>query len=136
MLGWADTAAAGSEEMSFTTALHTYFAVSSIEGVTVEGLNGVTYTDSLAGGAQVVQEGHVVFDREVDRIYLAAPDAAMKVSQRTASDEVHRAVHCACGSYSLYCDIAGQYSDGYSLARCIAVQMETVTDSAAMDWCQ
>jgi glucose-6-phosphate 1-epimerase len=70
--------------MSFTTALHTYFAVSGIEGVTVEGLSGVTYTDSLAGGAQVVQEGPVIFDREVDRIYLAAPDAAMKVSQGTA----------------------------------------------------
>lgn len=65
--------------MSFTAALHTYFAVSSIDSVTVEGLSGVTYTDSLAGGAKVVQEGPVVFDREVDRIYLAAPDAAMKV---------------------------------------------------------
>jgi glucose-6-phosphate 1-epimerase len=80
--------------MSFTTALHTYFAVSGIEGVTVEGLTGVTYTDSLAGGAKVVQEGPVVFDREVDRIYLAAPDAAMKVSRGTAAVEVYRKVDC------------------------------------------
>jgi glucose-6-phosphate 1-epimerase len=65
--------------MSFTAALHTYFAVSSIDAVTVEGLSGVTYTDSLAGGSQVVQEGPVVFDKEVDRIYLEAPDAAIKV---------------------------------------------------------
>lgn len=71
--------AAGDSEMAFTAALHTYFAVSAIEGVTVEGLSGVTYTDSLAGGARVVQQGPVMFDREVDRIYLAAPDAAMKV---------------------------------------------------------
>lgn len=47
--------------------------------VTVEGLEGVTYSDSLAGGQRVAQQGAVVFDREVDRIYLAAPDAAMKV---------------------------------------------------------
>jgi glucose-6-phosphate 1-epimerase len=84
--------------MSFTTALHTYFAVSGIEGVTVEGLNGVTYTDSLAGGAQVVQEGPVVFDREVDRIYLAAPDAAMKVrglgSMGIAAADVCSTVNC------------------------------------------
>jgi D-hexose-6-phosphate mutarotase len=72
--------------MSFTAALHTYFAASAIEGVTVEGLSGVTYTDSLAGGARVVQEGPVVFDREVDRIYLAAPDAAMKVRHEKEVD--------------------------------------------------
>lgn len=65
--------------MSFTAALHTYFTVSAIEAVSVEGLGGVTYTDSLQGGSKVVQEGPVVFDQEVDRIYLAAPDAAMKV---------------------------------------------------------
>lgn len=73
--------AAGDSEMAFTAALHTYFAVSAIEGVTVEGLSGVTYSDSLAGGVSVVQEGPVMFDREVDRIYLLAPDAAMKVSR-------------------------------------------------------
>lgn len=65
--------------MAFTAALHTYFAVSAIQHVCVEGLGGVTYTDSLAGGARVVQDGPVLFDREVDRIYLAAPDAAMRV---------------------------------------------------------
>lgn len=76
---------AGNSEMSFTAALHTYFAVGSIDGVTVEGLSGVTYVDSLAGGAKVLQEGPVVFDREVDRIYLAAPDAAIKVRAHTAA---------------------------------------------------
>jgi glucose-6-phosphate 1-epimerase len=65
--------------MSFTAALHTYFAVSSIDAVKVTGLEGVSYSDSLAGGAKATQEGPVVFDREVDRIYLGAPDAAMQV---------------------------------------------------------
>lgn len=101
--------AAGDSEMAFTAALHTYFAVSAIEGVTVEGLSGVTYTDSLAGGTQVVQEGPVIFDREVDRIYLAAPDAAMKVSRADSCGLVIREVadsavsigkHLSCPSVS------------------------------------
>lgn len=66
--------------MAFTAALHTYFAVSSgIQHISIQGLEGVTYTDSLAGGARVTQEGPVIFDREVDRIYLSAPDTAMQV---------------------------------------------------------
>jgi hypothetical protein len=76
---------AGDSEMSFTAALHTYFAVSSVDDVVVEGLSGVTYMDSLADGAEVVQGGPVVFDREVDRIYLGAPDAAIKVRAQTAA---------------------------------------------------
>lgn len=82
---------AGSGEMAFTAALHTYFTVSAIQHVAVEGLAGVTYTDSLAGGARVVQEGPVVFDREVDRIYLAAPDAAMKVRRARPASCMPRA---------------------------------------------
>lgn len=65
----------GGAPMTFTCALHTYFAVSSIDKVHVEGLDGVAYTDSLQGGKRVVQEGPVVFGAEVDRIYLAAPDS-------------------------------------------------------------
>lgn len=82
----------GDSEMSFTAALHTYYKISSIENVKVEGLSGVTYTDSLAGGQKVQQEGPVVFDKEVDRIYLAAPDSAMKIvdSGSGAVVEVHK----------------------------------------------
>jgi glucose-6-phosphate 1-epimerase len=75
--------------MEFTAALHTYFAASSIEGISVEGLSGVMYMDSLAGGSKVVQEGPVVFDREVDRIYLAAPDAAIKVRSMAHAGSMH-----------------------------------------------
>lgn len=82
----------GDSEMSFTAALHTYYKISSIDKVSVEGLSGVTYTDSLAGGQQVQQQGPVVFDGEVDRIYLAAPDAAIKVidAGSGSSIEVHK----------------------------------------------
>lgn len=69
----------GDSAAPFTAALHTYFAVSDISAVTVEGLDGVTYSDSLADGAKVTQAGAVKFDREVDRIYIATPDDAIKV---------------------------------------------------------
>lgn len=65
----------GSDEMSFTGALHTYYAVDDISTVKVEGLQGVTYKDSLDGGKQVVEaQGAVTFASEVDRIYCSAPD--------------------------------------------------------------
>eukprot|EP00879_Flechtneria_rotunda_P025664 GHRR01027298.1.p2 GENE.GHRR01027298.1~~GHRR01027298.1.p2 ORF type:complete len:140 (+),score=53.72 GHRR01027298.1:578-997(+) len=78
--------------MAFTAALHTYYKISSTNQVIVEGLEGVTYTDSLAGGQQVKQQGPVLFDREVDRIYLQAPDAAIKIVDKVtgAIVEVHK----------------------------------------------
>jgi len=79
----------GSSPMSFTCALHTYFAVPSISEVQVLGLEGTTYTDSLAGGAKVVQEGPVVFDKEVDRIYVAAPHV-IKIKSGSSTLEVHK----------------------------------------------
>lgn len=63
----------GSSPMEFTAALHTYYQVPAIGDVRVTGLEGTTYSNSLAGGERVVQEGPVVFDREVDRIYINTP---------------------------------------------------------------
>lgn len=65
---------AGSSDLEFTAALHTYYKISDISKVRVEGLDGVTYSDSLQGGQKIKQEGDVTFDREVDRIYVQAPD--------------------------------------------------------------
>jgi len=53
-------------------ALHTYFAVSDIAKVRVEGLDGLDYLDKLDGFARKPQAGAITFDREVDRIYLGA----------------------------------------------------------------
>jgi glucose-6-phosphate 1-epimerase len=42
--------------------------------VRVTGLQGVTYTDSLKGGERVTEAGEaVMFDQEVDRVYLGVP---------------------------------------------------------------
>ncbi|KIZ07527.1 aldose 1-epimerase [Monoraphidium neglectum] len=63
----------GSSPIAFTCALHTYFTASAIDKVRVEGLDGVGFTDSLQGGKPLTQEGPVVFDQEVDRVYIGTP---------------------------------------------------------------
>jgi len=57
----------------FSTALHTYFAVGNIEGVSIEGFDGCSYIDALDGWKIRQQNGDVAIDREVDRIYLDTP---------------------------------------------------------------
>ncbi|MFW6354470.1 MAG: D-hexose-6-phosphate mutarotase [Verrucomicrobiota bacterium] len=52
-------------------ALHSYFAVSGLEAVTVEGLEGLTYRDAVLG-EEGRQEGPVRFDRHINRVYRAA----------------------------------------------------------------
>ena len=51
-------------------ALHSYFNVSDVAKISVEGLQGCTYLDKAAGGAQQVQHGPVTVTEETDRIYL------------------------------------------------------------------
>lgn len=63
----------GSEALSLTSALHTYFAVASLADTAVTGLNGVSYLDQLDGMTLKEQVGDVKFAAEVDRIYVDAP---------------------------------------------------------------
>jgi glucose-6-phosphate 1-epimerase len=51
-------------------ALHTYFQVSDIREVSVQGLEDLEYIDKVDGAARKRQEGLVRFSGEVDRIYL------------------------------------------------------------------
>jgi glucose-6-phosphate 1-epimerase len=60
--------------LSFTCALHTYFAVGHISKTRVAGLKGVSFEDQLNGNSvQPEQSDQIVFDREVDRVYLSVP---------------------------------------------------------------
>lgn len=59
---------------TYTGALHTYFGISHIDQVQVEGLDGRPYIDSLANGARKLQSGAIRFEEEVDRIYLETED--------------------------------------------------------------
>lgn len=51
-------------------ALHTYFAISDIREVDVDGLNGCPYLDKVDGFKRKQQSGTVTFSGETDRIYL------------------------------------------------------------------
>jgi D-hexose-6-phosphate mutarotase len=51
-------------------ALHTYFAVSDIRKSPISGLEGCRYIDKVAAGAELRQQGPIVINSEVDRVYL------------------------------------------------------------------
>lgn len=54
----------------FEEALHTYYAVSDIERVTVAGLEQTEYLDKVEGFARKRQAGPVHFTAETDRVFL------------------------------------------------------------------
>lgn len=62
-----------SRTFHFSTALHTYFAISAIDAVTIDGFDSTSYIDALDDWKIKRQSGAVVVDREVDRIYLNTP---------------------------------------------------------------
>lgn len=64
--------------VELSQALHTYLAVSDIANVSVDGLQGKIYIDTIAGNARHRQEpDRLLFDREVDRIYLQTAEATL-----------------------------------------------------------
>ncbi|MBB5391128.1 MULTISPECIES: D-hexose-6-phosphate mutarotase [unclassified Herbaspirillum] len=61
------------QHIALTQALHTYFAVSSIHDVAVEGLEGRRYIETLEGWAEREQKRELAVSGETDRIYLDLP---------------------------------------------------------------
>ena len=77
----------GTYTVTLSQALHTYFAVSDIRRVQVEGLDGLTYIDVADGWISKQQSGLLNLTDETDRIYLKTP------AQLNIIDEVwHRRV--------------------------------------------
>jgi glucose-6-phosphate 1-epimerase len=59
--------------MTFTAALHSYLRVAHLAEVAVAGLQGLTYSNSAAGGIQAVETApELRITGEVDRIYFSA----------------------------------------------------------------
>jgi glucose-6-phosphate 1-epimerase len=67
----------GESSAEITAALHTYLSVGAIGQTRVEGLADASYLDSLDDHQVKQQTGEVIFNREVDRIYLS--DGAVRV---------------------------------------------------------
>ena len=63
----------GTEPVALSQALHTYFAVSDIRAVSVEGLQGCRYLDTIDDWQQRRQSGALRFSGETDRIFLDVP---------------------------------------------------------------
>jgi glucose-6-phosphate 1-epimerase len=59
---------------TFTFAYHTYFSVSDISEVRVEGLETLDYLDNLKDRERFTEQGDAItFESEVDKIYLSTP---------------------------------------------------------------
>lgn len=68
----------GQQPLAFSQALHSYFAVSDIHQVSVEGLQDCDYIETLEDWQLRKQSGAVHFNGETDRIYLK-PSAKLQV---------------------------------------------------------
>ncbi|CAO2044063.1 unnamed protein product [Urochloa humidicola] len=65
---------ADGKSFSFTFAYHTYFKISDISEVRVEGLETLDYLDNLQDRSRFTEQGDaIVFESELDRIYLGTP---------------------------------------------------------------
>jgi len=63
----------GTAPLAISQALHSYFAVSDIHQVRVEGLDGCPYIETLENWQTREQRGALAFTGETDRIYLNTP---------------------------------------------------------------
>ncbi|WP_028626941.1 D-hexose-6-phosphate mutarotase [Metapseudomonas resinovorans] len=63
----------GDTPLAISQALHSYFAISDIREVEVEGLDGCPYIETLEDWQLRKQQGNITFSGETDRIYLKTP---------------------------------------------------------------
>ncbi len=63
----------GTDPVTLSQALHSYFAVSDVRSVRVEGVAGLGYIETLADWEQRTQVADLEFSGETDRIYLDTP---------------------------------------------------------------
>ncbi|EKT4521452.1 D-hexose-6-phosphate mutarotase [Pseudomonas putida] len=68
----------GNDSVTLSQALHSYFAVSDVRQVRVEGVESLGYIETLADWALRQQHGALDFAGETDRIYLQVP-AVLKI---------------------------------------------------------
>jgi glucose-6-phosphate 1-epimerase len=71
---------------SFSTALHSYLAMSDCEQASIEGLEDCSYLDTVADDSsnnwiERKQNGPVRIDREIDRLYVSAPKRTHIIDQ-------------------------------------------------------
>ncbi|KQQ53519.1 D-hexose-6-phosphate mutarotase [Pseudomonas sp. Leaf127] len=64
----------GPDEVTLSQALHTYFKVSDVRQVSLQGVDGLRYIETLENWEERQQAGDLTFAAETDRIYLDTPN--------------------------------------------------------------
>lgn len=66
----------GSQALTISEAMHTYFHISDIADIQLQGLNNVAYWDKVSNHpATMTQQQAVQFSAETDRVYINSPQA-------------------------------------------------------------
>lgn len=79
----------GQDSFKITQALHTYFSVSDVGKVYLQGLDAKSYLDKAKinlGEEKKLQSGNVEFNQEVDRIYLDVPNVMQLIDSHRARE--------------------------------------------------
>lgn len=105
----------GRSTLAFSQALHSYLPT-TLSDTTITGLDGASYTDTLADWSQFRQQGDVTFAGEVDRIYQTGGEAITVQS----GDQSLRLTSCGSDSTVIW-------NPGPEKAR-------QLSDFAAQDW--
>ena len=63
----------GSQKFGFSAALHTYFAISDIANIRIDGLEDTPFLSKVHNFARFVESGPLHIDQQVDRVYLDTP---------------------------------------------------------------
>jgi len=79
----------GSTDLTFTTALHTYFGVSSIKETTISPLN-VKYLDKILAAPAEPHGPSVGFTGPTDRVYYNAPDKTTILEKNVPKVSIER----------------------------------------------
>ncbi len=66
----------GSESLSYSAALHSYFNISDISNIKISGLDGKAFIDTL-NDTRHIQAGEITFDAETDLVYLDTEDTCV-----------------------------------------------------------
>ncbi len=60
----------GNAPFELSEALHTYFYISDVGNMSIRGLEGCDYLDKVQDFARCTQQGPIVIESEVDRVYV------------------------------------------------------------------
>jgi len=72
-----ETRNVGATPLTITQALHSYFAISDIHDISIDGLEGVEYISKVEGLRTRQTDTNITFDGETDRVYINTTSACV-----------------------------------------------------------